>query len=141
MTHYKSETVFSLFAMLASRRYDDAVDILATLLASQENIISIIAGMVYQIKNAIRIKQNCIEGMSIKSACMAVGVRGGYTAHNQYGDFIAHVPLLSLQKMLCVCQETDATVREGYTARYQNLLVSKMMYDIIAKLQSSEKCA
>ncbi len=135
ITHYKSESVFSLFSMLALHRYEDATDILSTLIQAQENPVSIVAGIVYQIKNALRIQEQCVNGMTVKNACTMLKIRGGYTVYNQYKSFITTLSLSELQDMLCICSTTDAALRDSASARYQQLLVSKMLYDIITIMQ------
>ncbi len=138
IAHYKSESVFSLFAMLSVRRYENAIDILATLMRSQESLVAIVAGLIYQIKNTVRISEQCLHGMSVKNACALLKIRGGYTVHNQYKDFIANLSLAALQNMLGLCTAADIALRSGSSARHQQLLVSKMLYDIIAIMQSAD---
>lgn len=135
VAHYKQESVFTLFSALSMHRYQETVDILTVLLMSQENLIHIIAGIIYQIKNSIRIKAHLLSGLSIQQVCKLLRIPGGYTIHNQYKNFIEYISLSSLEDIFSICEHTNVQLRSGHDAKFQKILVSNMMYQIIAIMQ------
>ncbi len=129
--HYKTETVFSLFGMLSQNRNSDAFDILFSMLRSGESTVQIIAGLAYQFKIAISIKRSREQGIISDKAFLNVGVRSR-SLQDQYKGFISFFSLVGLQKILCICEETDYALRGDFDARYKEIIMSKMLYDIIS---------
>ena len=130
ITHYKTENIFSLFAALSEQRYKVALDILSTLLDSDENTIQCIAGFVYQLRIARQLKLQLLEGFTPDRIFLKLNIRN-YTTQKRYRNFVSTTSVEDLEDMICICENTDATLREGFDARYKKILLSKMIYDII----------
>lgn len=131
MAHYKPESVFSLFDALSEGRYQNSTDILASLLLANESPAQIIAGLVYQLKIALRLQHAVAGGTTFRTAFESLGIRS-YSMQDRYRNFISGLSAAALEAMLCACVKTDADFREGYESRYHPLLLSVLLNEIIS---------
>lgn len=129
LSHHKQETVFKLFEEIVESRFEHAFMTLEFLLQSGEHPSQIMAGLIYQIKNAVQIKQRLQVNESIDSIFQLLNIRN-YSSKNQYKKFISNKSTKSLQSMLTICAHTEDQLRSGGNAKYQAIVINMMLYHI-----------
>ena len=129
VSHQKQESVFKLFAELSHKNYIHTMSTFYALIKSGEHPNQMIAGLIYQIKNALRLKQKIIAGSSEKSALLSLFIRN-FEVQKQYINFVRPCSLPTLQRMLEACFSIEETLRSGGDTHYMEIIMSKFLYTI-----------
>lgn len=129
LSHFKSETVFKMFEDISQQQYEKAILTLEFLLQSGEHPSQIMAGLVYQIRNALRLSQAKERGEHIKTVLQRLNIRN-FVTQKHYTDFIAYSTTDAIAKMLQICMDTEEALRSGGDMRLQTLIMSMMAYHI-----------
>lgn len=129
LTHIKHETVFSLFDAMANSKYEEVFSTLGILLKSGEAPAKIMAGLIYQIKIALRLTEKTAQGESITNALYAMSIRGRIR-QQKYINFLGKCNAHAIQQMFRQCVQTEQLLRSGGTHKYFEVTISQLIFRI-----------
>lgn len=129
ISYHKQETVFKIVEEIALSKYEAAFLVLDSLLHSGSSPSQLIAGITFQIKNALRLKQRIDAGEYPKNILLSLNIRGS-TFQQTYIDFVANRTLKTFQTMLILCAETEESLRTGGGSRYQKIMMTMLIYRV-----------
>lgn len=129
LSHFKQETIFKLFEDLSKAQYEKAFLTLKFLLQAGEHPAQLMAGLIYQLRNALRLAQRLKRNEPAKSILLSLNIRN-FASQNQYQKFISCCTEKALQTMLQICVSTEEILRSGGNAQFQEIIMSRMLYQI-----------
>ncbi len=129
LSHYKQETVFSLFLEISRRNYTIVFDDMKLLLNAGEHPIRIMAGLFYQFNMAFQILREMQKGGSFYSACLAFNVKAK-GIQSQYSQFLKHVDMQGMENIFRLCVDTDSYIRSNRATLSADIYMSLFVYNL-----------
>ena len=130
--HGKEENVFSLFNHIAGADLENSLDILQKImLGGDNNLVQLIGGLMWQIRNLKNISAQLSRGESFQSACFKSGVKGK-KAQAVYSDALKHYNAKNIRDIISLTADYDIKMR---TARQEQkeLLAQLYLYQLIVR--------
>lgn len=123
--HGKEENVFSLFNRIAAADFPGSVDILQKImLGSDSNTVQLLSGLLWQLRNMLRLAREMEMGESFQSACFKSGIKGK-KAQATYSEALKHYKRSDIERIISLTAEYDIKLR---TARQEQKEITAQMY-------------
>lgn len=131
--HTRQESVFSLFEHIASGDYEQALDILHTLIRSGEgDAIPLIAGLLWQFRRLASLEEQLARHVRWDEAVQQTSVMGKVVPIKRkkdlaiYGEAVKRYPLEHTRAIIARLGEADITTRQSGT-EMQPLLLEQLI--------------